>query len=86
MLSVIEACMLLELCVDEIGPDEAARAAVDLHRQLAGLRHDDQVELRAQLAEVAEGASDPRYAEFVAGLADRFGLDHARDGAHLSWG
>ncbi len=85
MLAVIEACMLLELCLDEIGPDRASRTAAQLHDHLAGLRHDDQVELRAQLAEIAEEAPDRHYAEFVAGLADRFGLDHPRDGAHLFW-
>ncbi len=85
VLAVIEACLLLELCADEIGADRAVGAAADLHRHLAGLRHDDQVELRAQLAEVAEDTTDPGYAAFVAGLADRFGLDRPRSGAHLSW-
>ena len=85
VLAVIDAYLLLELCGDEIGPDTAARATGDLCAQLTRLRHDDQVELRAQLAEVAAESDDDGYARLVAGIADRIGLASPRAGAHLSW-
>lgn len=86
VLALIDACLLLELCdADEIDPDTAARAMDDICAHLMRLRHDDQVELRAQLDEIADDSQDPEYATFVACLGDRVGLAHPHAGAHLSW-
>jgi len=86
VMAVIDACLLLELCSDdEIDPDTAARAMDDLCAQLMTLRHDDQVELREQMADAAADSTDDGYATFVAGLADRIGLAKPHANAHRSW-
>jgi hypothetical protein len=82
VLAVIDACMLLALCADESDTETAERR---LAGQLTALRHDDQVELRAQLADIASGADNRSYAAFVGSIADRIGLDRPRPDAHLSW-
>jgi hypothetical protein len=81
VLAVIDACMLLELARDE---SDTADAEKRLTGQLSALRHDDQVELRAQLTDIAS-ATKGSYAMFVAGIADRLGLDRPHPDAHLSW-
>jgi hypothetical protein len=88
VLSVIDACLLVELCGGEdIPPDKATRALSDISDNLARLGADDQIELRTQLAGIAHGSADPTYSTFVAGLADRLGLARPEPGAdpHLSW-
>jgi hypothetical protein len=86
ILAVIDAFLLLELCgEDEIDGVTAARATESISANLMRLRHDDQVELRAQLAEIAEDADDPAYADVVASIADQVGLANPLPGAHLSW-
>jgi hypothetical protein len=82
VLAVIDACLLLALCDDESDTGAAARR---LAGQLTGLRHDDQVELRAQLADIASTSDRPPYAAFVGAIADRIGLDRPHPDAHLSW-
>jgi hypothetical protein len=82
VLAVIDACMLLALLSDT---SDTSAAENRLAGQLTGLRHDDQVELRAQLAEIASGSDDRSYAAFVDAIADRIGLDRPHPDAHLSW-
>ena len=64
ILAVIDAFLLLELCgEDEIDGETAARATESICANLMRLRHDDQVELREQLAEIADdvrGSDVPR--------------------------
>jgi hypothetical protein len=86
ILAVIDAFLLLELCgEDEIDRETAQRATDSICANLMRLRHDDQVELRAQLAEIAEESTDETLQEFVAGLADVIGLAHPLPGEHRSW-
>ena len=86
ILAVIDAFLLLELCgEDEIDRDTAARATESICANLMRLRHDDQVELREQLADIAEETEDEAFRECIAGIADQVGLAHPRPGEHLSW-
>jgi hypothetical protein len=86
ILAVIDAFLLLEMCgEDEIDRETAERAAEDICANLMRLRHDDQVELREQLAEIAEEADDETFRECVSGIADQVGLAHPNPGEHLSW-
>lgn len=85
-LAVIDAFLLLELCGgEEIDTETAIRAVEAIRADLTRLRHDDQVELRAQLDEIAAAATDETYRAVVAGIADRVGLARPLPGAHLSW-
>ena len=86
ILAVIDAFLLLRLCgEDEIDRATAVRAVEKISASLLELRHDDQVELREQLADVAEGTDDPEYREVVTSIADVVGLAHPNPGEHLSW-
>jgi hypothetical protein len=86
ILAVIDAFLLLELCgEDEIDQETAARAADSICSNLMRLRHDDQVELRVQLGEIADESDDPTYREVVSGIADQVGLANPLPGAHRSW-
>jgi len=85
-LAVIDAFLLLELSDrTEIDAETARRAADTITASLRGLRHDDQVELREQLAEQAEESDDPDYRALVGSIADTVGLARPRPGEHLSW-
>ena len=84
--AVVDAFLLLDLCgEDEFDPATTAGAMAGLRAQLTSLRHDDQVELRAQLDDIAADAADETYRWVVAGIADRVGLAYPRPGEHLSW-
>ncbi len=86
ILAVIDAFLLLELCADdEIDQDTAVRATDTICADLMRLRHDDQVELRVQLAEIADESPDPAYREVVGGIADMVGLARPLPGEHRSW-
>jgi hypothetical protein len=86
ILAVIDAFLLLELSADEeIDPVTAQRAVDSICAQLSRLRHDDQVELREQLADIAEDASDAEYRDVVASIADVVGLAKPLPGEHMSW-
>jgi hypothetical protein len=86
ILAVIDAFLLLELCADdEIDKDTAVRATDSICADLMRLRHDDQVELRVQLAEIADDSPDPAYREVVSGIADMVGLARPLPGEHRSW-
>jgi hypothetical protein len=86
ILAVIDAFMLLEMCgEDEIDRETAERAAENISSSLMQLRHDDQVELREQLADIADEAADETFREFVAGIADTIGLARPHPGEHRSW-
>jgi hypothetical protein len=86
ILAVIDAFLLLELCgEDEIDRETATRATDSICANLMRLRHDDQVELREQLSEIAEESDDPTYREVVATIADQVGLASPLPGAHRSW-
>jgi hypothetical protein len=84
--AVIDAFLLLNACTgEEIDRATAQRATVSIRENLRRLRHDDQVELRAQLEDIAEESDDPDFRAVVAGIADTVGLAHPRPGEHLSW-
>jgi hypothetical protein len=86
ILAVIDAFMLLEMCgEDEIDRETAERATDNICANLMRLRHDDQVELREQLADIADDTEDERFRECVSGIADQVGLAHPNPGEHLSW-
>jgi hypothetical protein len=86
ILAVIDAFLLLELCgEEEIDRMTAAQATENIAANLMRLRHDDQVELRTQLSEIADDSDDPTYRDVVASIADQVGLANPRPGAHLSW-
>ncbi len=86
ILAVIDAFLLLELCgEDEIDGDTARRATENIGANLMRLRHDDQVELREQLSEIAEESDDSTYREVVSTIADQVGLANPRPGDHRSW-
>jgi hypothetical protein len=86
ILAVIDAFMLLEMCgEDEIDRETAERATANICSSLMRLRHDDQVELREQLDDIAETSDDEGFRSFVATIADMVGLAHPNPGEHLSW-
>jgi hypothetical protein len=86
ILAVIDAFLLLEVsAADEIDAITAQRAVEDIGVQLARLRHDDQVELREQLAEIADHSPDPEYRDVVSSIADVVGLARPLPGEHMSW-
>ncbi|HEY1487315.1 MAG TPA: hypothetical protein VGF84_14515 [Micromonosporaceae bacterium] len=86
ILAVIDAFLLLEMCgEDEIDRETAERAADNISASLKLLRHDDQVELREQLDDIAETAEDETLRGVVAGIADQVGLAYPHPGEHLSW-
>ena len=86
ILAVIDAFLLLDLCgEEEIDEMTAARAAESISSNLMRLRHDDQVELRTQLAEIADDSEDSNYRDVVASIADQVGLANPLPGAHRSW-
>jgi hypothetical protein len=86
ILAVIDAFLLLEMCgEDEIDRETAERATDNICANLMGLRHDDQVELREQLSDIAEQSDDPAFREFVSAIPDMVGLANPNPGEHLSW-
>ena len=86
ILAVIDAFLLLELCGDdEIDGDTAVRATDSICADLMRLRHDDQVELRCQLEDIAEESTDDAYREVVSRIADIVGLARPLPGEHRSW-
>jgi hypothetical protein len=86
ILAVIDAFLLLELCgEEEIDWETAKRATDNICANLMRLRHDDQVELRVQLAEIADESDDPTYREVVSGIAEMVGLANPHPGEHRSW-
>jgi hypothetical protein len=86
ILAVIDAFMLLEMCgEDEIDRDTAARATDNICANLMRLRHDDQVELREQLADVADEADDETFGTMVGEIADLVGLARPHPGEHISF-
>ncbi len=86
ILAVIDAFLLLEMSgEDEIDGETAKRAIEAISANLMRLRHDDQVELRAQLAHIADESDDPTYRELIGTIADRVGLATPLPGAHLTW-
>jgi hypothetical protein len=86
ILAVIDAFLLLEMCSeDEIDRETAERATEDISASLRSLRHDDQVELREQLADVADEADDETFGTMVGEIADLVGLARPHPGEHISF-
>lgn len=86
ILAVIDAFLLLEMSgEDEIDHETAKHATENLSASLLRLRHDEQVELREQLADVAEDTDDEALATLIAGIADTVGLAHPNPGEHISF-
>ena len=73
--ALIDAFLLLEHSgPDEINADTAVRGMENMTSSLLALEHSDQLALRATLEQIAVGAQDQAYRDFVRALPDMIGL------------
>jgi hypothetical protein len=73
--ALIEALLLLESAgPEEINPDTAVRGMENIASNILDLDESDQLELRAELVRIAEGAEDEVFGEFVRELPNMIGL------------
>jgi len=72
---LIDAFLFLESAeAKEVDPDSAARCMESISSSLLALGRFDQLALRSHLEEIAAGAHDHAYRDFVRALSDNIGL------------
>lgn len=73
--ALIEAFLLLESAgPDEVNPDTAVRGMENMAASLLALSEEEQLALREELKQIAQGSEDQFYKNFVASLPDMIGL------------